>query len=188
MKNKIITIILSSLAFSSINIDNLTAKGQSVDGCYMEDVNGQTIDLSNLCGGGVGTRSGSANIRTNNNNFQIQIKRRQSGIPVVEVTFNGKKSYDMLLDTGASGTVLTIRMAQDLELTPEGYIMVQTPSSNATPFPVTRVDSIKVGNAIQRNVEVAVSPTLPIGLLGQDFFGSYDITIRKDVIEFQRRR
>ena len=185
MKNKIITIAIFSLTLLSINIYDLIAKGQSADGCYMEDVNGQTIDLSSLCGGG---SSGPANIITNKNNFQIRIKRRESGIPVIEVTFNGKKSYDMLLDTGASGTVLTLRMAQDLDLTPEGYVMVQTPSSNATPFPITRVDSIKVGSAIQRNVEVAVSPTLPIGLLGQDFFGSYDITIRKNVIEFQRRR
>ena len=185
MKNKIITIIIFSLSVLSINIYSLMAKGQSADGCYMEDVNGQMIDLSTLCGSG---SSGSAKIRTNPNNFQIRIKRREAGIPVIEVTFNGRKSYDMLLDTGASGTVLTIRMAEDLGLTPKGYVMVQTPSSNATPFPIATVDSIKVGSAIQRNVEVAVSPTLPIGLLGQDFFGSYDITIRKNVIEFQHRR
>ncbi len=184
MKNKIITIILSSLAFLSINTYNLTTKGQSVDGCYMEDVNGQTIDLSNLCGGG---SSGSAKIRTNKNNFQIRIKRRQSGIPVVEVMFNGKKSYDMLLDTGASGTVLTIRMAEDLGLSPEGIVLANTAGGVAA-FGVTTLDSLKIGNAVLRNLEVAVSSDLHIGLLGQDVFGRYDITIRKDVIEFQRRR
>ena len=186
MKNKIITVVVLSLSALNINACALMARGQSPDGCYMEHVNGQMIDLSHLCGGS--GSSNSANIRTNPNNFKIRIKRRESGIPVIEVIFNGRKNYEMLLDTGASGTVLTITMAQDLGLTPEGYVMVQTPSSKAIPFPVTTVDSIKVGSATLRNVQVAVSPTLPIGLLGQDFFSAYDMTIRKSVIEFQRRR
>jgi aspartyl protease family protein len=184
MKTKIIALLILTFSALSISTYNLMAKGQSAEICGMEDINGQRIDLSNLCG----SSSGSPAIRTNPNNFQVSIKRREAGIPVIDVLFNGRKSYEMLLDTGASGTVLTVRMAEDLGLTPEGYVMVQTPSSSATPFTVTTLDSLSVGNAVIRNLEVAVSPTLPIGLLGQDVFSRYDITIRKNIVEFQHRR
>jgi aspartyl protease family protein len=34
---------------------------------------------------------------------------------------------------------------------------------------------------------VAISSSLPLGLLGQNFFGHYDVTIKQDVIEFRLR-
>jgi aspartyl protease family protein len=41
---------------------------------------------------------------------------------------------------------------------------------------------------LKRNITVAVAPpAMPIGLLGQDFYEGYDISIKADVIEFRRR-
>jgi aspartyl protease family protein len=152
----------------------------------MEDINGDSIDLSSLCGGGNSGGSGIGR-STNSSQFQVQIKRRESGIPVIDVTLNGQKTYEMLLDTGASGTVLTPKMAQELNLKPEGVVLGQTASSNAVRFETTMLNSIQVGDNRVNNLKVAVSPNLSIGLLGQDFFGKFDLTIKEKVIEFKRR-
>jgi clan AA aspartic protease (TIGR02281 family) len=153
--------------------------------CYMEDTGGGLIDLSSLCGKGNSIPYSPS--QSNSGSFSVTIKRRHSGIPVVDVLFNRKKTYEMLVDTGASGTVLTVRMAEELGLQPEGYALVQTPSSQAVAMGATTIESIRVGNGEIRNVQVIVSPSLPIGLLGQDFFANYNITIKENRIEFQRR-
>ncbi|MHC5830812.1 MAG: retroviral-like aspartic protease family protein, partial [Nostoc sp.] len=43
--------------------------------------------------------------------FTAPIKRRIGGTPIVEVTFNGQQKFEMIVDTGASGTVITQEMA-----------------------------------------------------------------------------
>jgi len=44
------------------------------------------------------------------------------------------------------------------------------------------INSIQVGGAFVKDVPVAIapSPELEIGLLGHDFFGNYDVTIKRD--------
>jgi aspartyl protease family protein len=191
MKQKIISIILISFSTLSINTYTLSAKGQDSGGCYMEGPNGEVIDLGGLCGGGGGSSprsTGGSNSTGTASNFRVKIKRRVSGIPVVDVMFNNKKSYEMLLDTGASGTAITVRMAEQLDLEPEGMVLVSTPSDNAFPMSITTINSLKVGKGLLRNVKVIVSPSLDIGLLGQDFFRRYDLTIKQNFIEFKARR
>jgi aspartyl protease family protein len=78
-------------------------------------------------------------------------------------------------------------MAEELDLVPQGVVLVQTPNSSAVPFKTTTLNSIKVGGHTLRNIEVAVSPSLPLGLLGQDFFRNFDLTIKEKVIEFKKR-
>ncbi|MEB3211436.1 MAG: hypothetical protein VKL39_08770, partial [Leptolyngbyaceae bacterium] len=39
--------------------------------------------------------------------FRAPIVRRAGGTPVVMVTFNGNQTFEMIVDTGASGTVIT---------------------------------------------------------------------------------
>lgn len=184
---KYLTFLSPFLIFSfSITLYSKPAQSR----CYMEDASGQSIDLSSLCGGGSGgqTNNGNSNFSSGSSRqFKIPIKRRQSGIPVIDVTLNGQKTYEMLLDTGASGTVLTTKMAQELSLKPNSVVLAETPSSSAVPFPTTIIESIRVGKNTLKDIEVIVSPTLSIGLLGQDFFGDFDLTIRENVIEFKRR-
>ncbi|MBW4681169.1 MAG: retroviral-like aspartic protease family protein [Microcoleus vaginatus WJT46-NPBG5] len=115
------------------------------------------------------------------------IKRRAGGTAVIEVTFNGRQTFDMIVDTGASGTVITSKMASVLGVRPEGSMTADTPSAKAVTFPIGRVDSMEVGGAVVNNVPVAIASQLDIGLLGQDFFGGYDVTFREDVVEFHSR-
>lgn len=180
-QKKIVSLIMTTFTAFAINTSVLTAKSQTSGNCFMQGQDGELLNLSNICG------NNNSRVRKNPKNFKVKIKRRLAGVPVIDVIFNQQKTYEMLLDTGASSTVLTVQMAKELGLKREGYTMVQTPSHNAVAFGITTLNSIKVGTAELKKIQVAVSPTLPMGLLGQDFFGQYDITIKQDVIEFQRR-
>jgi aspartyl protease family protein len=46
---------------------------------------------------------------------------------------------------------------------------------------------MEAGGIVAKNVVVGISPSLSLGLLGQDFLGHFDVTIKKNVIEFRAR-
>lgn len=121
--------------------------------------------------------------------FTVPIKRRQGDtIPVVDVTFDGKKKYEMFLDTGASKTLITRQMAYDLKVKPVGMANVKTANGVAGIY-FGFVNSIQLGGNLVKDVLVGIGqPDLDIGLLGHDFYDGYDITIKKDVVEFRRQR
>ena len=142
--------------------------------CYMEDSNGNIVDLGHLCGGG------KASV------FTVPIKRRVSGIPVVEVRFNGNRRFEMLFDTGASGIAITAPMAKSLNVMPEGVVTTSTAGGKVN-VPQARVASVAVGDVQVNNPQVTINQNLDMGLLGQGFFGVYDVTIKEDVIELRSR-
>nr|WP_241994207.1 hypothetical protein [Chroococcidiopsis cubana] len=78
------------LPLAGIALFQTTAIAQEADGCFMLDSAGQTIDLSTVCGL---PKKNSAHA----SEFQAKIKRRESGIPVIDVTFNGQQKFEMLL-------------------------------------------------------------------------------------------
>ncbi len=118
--------------------------------------------------------------------FTAPIKRRIGGTPIVEVTFNGQQQFDMIVDTGASGTVITQEMANTLGIVPVGKAKANTASSRAVEFPVGYVNSMAAGGVTVNRVAVAIAGTeLETGLLGHDFFGNYDVTIKRNVVEFR---
>lgn len=120
--------------------------------------------------------------------FKAPIKRRMRGTPVIDVTFNGTQTFEMVVDTGASGTVITQAMAQRLGIVSDGEVKANTASAKGVKFGAGRLESIAVNGAETRNVPVAIGgPDLEIGLLGQDFFSKYDVSIKQDVIEFHSR-
>lgn len=107
---------------------------------------------------------------------------------MVRVTFNGSQPFDMILDTGASGTLITRRMAAALGVVPVSQAIVDTASEQNVAFPLGYVQSIEVGGATAQNVLVAIAgPELDVGLLGHDFFGNYDLVIKADRVEFRER-
>lgn len=121
-------------------------------------------------------------------NFRTPIVRRAGGTPVIRVTFNGGPSFDMILDTGASGTLITQRMAAALNLRPTGTATANTANARNVTFPTSTIDSIEAGGLVARNVSVAIAgPDLNIGLLGNDFFGNHDVVIRQNEVEFRAR-
>lgn len=119
--------------------------------------------------------------------FQVPIKRRDSGTPVIDVIFNGTQQFEMIVDTGASGTVITQQTAAALGVVPVTTAKANTASAKAVEFPIGYVDSIEVGGAVATHIPVAIapSPALETGLLGHDFFHNYDVTFKRDVIEFR---
>ncbi len=118
--------------------------------------------------------------------FTAPIKRRIGGTPIVEVTFNGQQQFEMIVDTGASGTVITQDMANALGIVTVGKAKANTASSRAVEFPVGYVNSMAVGGVIVNKIPVAIAGAeLETGLLGHDFFGNYDVTIKRNVVEFR---
>lgn len=138
----------------------------------MRSEGGNVIDLSRLC------RAPQP--------LQAPIKRREGGIPVIDVTFNGRQRFEMLVDTGASGTVITPQMARALGVASEGMAAFNT-AGGVVQSPVGRVKSMAAGGVMVENVPVSINEFLPMGLLGQDFFGSYDVIIKQNAIEFRSR-
>lgn len=128
-------------------------------------------------------------IPTSSGVFQAAIKSRHGGTPVVDVTFNGDEQFEMIVDTGASGTVITQQMAAALGVVTVGKARANTASDRNVEFAVGNVRSIEVGGAVVNNIPVAIAPAanLDMGLLGQDFFSNYDVTIKRDVVEFRPR-
>ncbi|MBE9117900.1 retroviral-like aspartic protease family protein [Lusitaniella coriacea LEGE 07157] len=174
MKKTLIQALLLSLGLSLIPS---IARTQSQEGCYMIGADGQRIDLGRICGQPSSGGNSAAQ------NFKIPIKRRESGTPVIDVVFNGKQTFEMLLDTGASHTVITPAMAEALSLQP----VADTASETGVAFPLGLVESMEAGSIAIGDILVAVSPALELGLLGQDFYGSYDVTIREKFVEFRSR-
>ncbi|MBD2345460.1 retropepsin-like aspartic protease family protein [Anabaena subtropica] len=130
----------------------------------------------------------SAALTSEQDVFVAPIKRRIGGTPIVTVTFNGQQQFDMIVDTGASGTVITQQMANALRVVTVGKAKANTASAKAVEFPIGYVDSMAVGGVIVNRVPVAIAGAeLETGLLGHDFFGNYDVTIRRNVVEFRRQ-
>ncbi len=184
--------LLSALIFTTGTFFLVSsAMSQEQPGCFMISENGEVIDLDDVCQGQKANLEGSPNGDQNNQNqdgvYEIPIQRRQSGIPVVEVTFNGEKTFDMLFDTGASGVVISEQMAQELNVEAEGTTIASTASDRAAEFETSRVESIETGGLKLEDVSVAIGNQMDLGLLGQSFFGRFDVTIQEDVIVLRER-
>jgi aspartyl protease family protein len=122
---------------------------------------------------------------------QVPIKRRSSGVPIVDVTFNGRQSFEMLVDSGASFTVITRPMARALGITPAHFVdRVTVSTANGTAqFPIVYLNSIEVGGLSSNRIRVAIAgPDMDMGLLGQDFLQKYDVILRSRQIEFSQRQ
>ena len=152
----------------------------------MQDSSGKLVNLNEsicrLTPGKAAGRDATATAGV----FRVKIIRRDANIPVIEVTFNGKQKFEMMVDSGASGTVITPAMAKALGVVTEGTTRAKTPNGEAT-FPLGRLQSVEAGGLVIKDVVVAISSSLDIGLLGHDFFGDKEMTIKQDVIEFRAK-
>jgi predicted aspartyl protease len=120
--------------------------------------------------------------------FIAKIKRRISRTPVIEVTFNGKHTVEMIVDSGASATVITPAMADKIGVRPSDEVMADTASAKRVKFRTGKVESIEAEGAVVTDVQVAIAAShLDTGLLGQDFLSNYDVWIKGDVVEFHSR-
>jgi predicted aspartyl protease len=172
--------------------------------CFMVTSSGKTISLDKLCGVTLDqtvaqiptkiirskaevTQIQSISKVPNVKLSRIPIKRRIGQTPVIEVSFNNKQKFDMILDTGANSTLITRAMANQLQIKPTGNMEAQVADGSQIKLLTGHVKYMAVGKVVVNNIEVAIAPNAPIGLLGHDFFGNYDIKLLANEVEFQRR-
>jgi len=170
------------------------AKAGAQDSCFMVTPSGRRISLDKLCGNGstkgpktAPTAPGVSQDTTVASVYQAKIKYRLGKTPVIDVTFNGKKSFEMIVDTGADGTLITRDMASALRLPITGVGQFEMADGRTVALPLAKVASMSVNGAEVKNVEVAIADKTDIGLLGHDFFDNYDVKIKQQVVEFYRR-
>jgi aspartyl protease family protein len=148
-------------------------------GCYMVTSSGKTVSLGSLCD--------MTPAPSTPKFFTVPIKRRSGKTPIIDVTFNGSQTMEMVFDTGASGILITEKMAQSLKLQPLGKIKASIADGSIVEFKTSNVLTVSVGGAVLNNAKVAIAPKANIGLLGHDFFEKYDIKILEKQIEFYPR-
>lgn len=117
--------------------------------------------------------------------FRVPIRERVGGIPVIAVTFNGNQTFPILMDTGASITIITPEMARAAGFKREGTEKIRVGDGDIVDMPRGSVPSMSVGEAEFNDFTVLVGPT---PLLGQNFFSEYNVTIAKDFVVFRERR
>ncbi len=169
------------------------AIAQEYPGCFMLDEAGNRKDLTiSVCRlfpeelpEEVSTSTTTAGL------YEIPIVKRTDGaegIPIVEVIFNGDQKYEMLLDTGASKTIITQEMADSLKVVPYGRGTVKVADGREVEVQAGIVGSISAGGLEFKQFTVVIAPPeAEIPLLGQDFFGSYDMTVKEKLVELRVR-
>jgi predicted aspartyl protease len=121
----------------------------------------------------------SASKLSTKSGIAIPVSIRGSKV-IVSVTFNDSVAANLLLDTGASRTLISTRTARALRLHPTGsgtgygiggYVTVST----------ARVDSIKIGEVETRNALVMIHDFSPDpsyeGLLGFDVLSQFHMSL-----------
>lgn len=186
---KLFIVALWTIIFNSLALE---AKAQDASTCFMLDSNGNSMNLGNLCQNKNKPRSNPVGTLIppkpkTPGIYSIPIKRKRSGIPVIDVTFNGKYTFEMMLDTGASSIVITPQMAKKLRVNHHETIRVSTPSDNNVKLSSGYVYTVQVAGLKQKNARVITAPKMDMGLLGQSFFSQYDLTIKNNVVEFRER-
>jgi predicted aspartyl protease len=180
-------IICALVCWTGVTSIASVTQAQEVDGCFFLDDRGKPVNISNLCPVSKREKSSLQQKILEEGVFSVPIKRRINGTPVIDVVFNNSYEFEMLLDTGATITAITSEMAETLDIQPEGYILINTASANTVPMAKGRINTLEAGGAINKNIVVTIAPSLDLGLLGQDFYGHYDISIKKNVVEFRSR-
>jgi predicted aspartyl protease len=151
--------------------------------CYMLTTDGRQLNLGTLCGEVQPAMVRAVPKSIGPKIYRIKIKKRLAATPVIDVAFNGKL-FEMILDTGASSTLITQSMATALRIQPTGYREVIVADGSTLKFPITIVKAVNAGGVVARNLEVTIADKADVGLLGQDFFANYDVKIKRNVIEF----
>jgi predicted aspartyl protease len=112
----------------------------------------------------------------------IRVRRNQVFVTAV---LNDKKSANLLLDTGATITMLSPEMAEKVGIAPELDAEKWTVSllgDKQVEMPFVKLPEIRVGDATVKNLSVGVFTVDPDrpginGILGEDFLSHYVVSI-----------
>ncbi len=110
----------------------------------------------------------------------VPFTRRGNRI-LVEGIVNGRSTIKFILDTGADLTIIPRSLVQQSGISVDSSTTVPVTGIGGTVFrPLVKIDSLKVGEAEVRNLDVIVSEDASLsgqGLLGGDFLGQFLVGI-----------
>jgi clan AA aspartic protease (TIGR02281 family) len=112
----------------------------------------------------------------------------ERGLMLAPVSVNGTYGARILVDTGASMTVLGTSVLKELGIAVPASarrLSFRIADGRVVQRPVVRLASLRVGDMTVEDIDVAVAEWSPpgVGLLGQDFLGHFRVTL-----EPERRR
>jgi len=103
---------------------------------------------------------------------------------LVEAILGSSLKSRLIVDTGATFTVIPMAAAKQLSLDLDNAAVIPLRSVSGTFLaPLTKVKSMRVGDATVRDVEVVVYDIAPeggVGLLGMSFLGDFQVTINAE--------
>lgn len=120
---------------------------------------------------------------------------KNGAIVVVDATLNGKTSAKLIVDTGATFTMISTAMAKELGINLDG-------SRRTAPFhtangliqaPLADLESVAVGGMEIKNLTAAIHDALPnttvAGLLGLNFLSNFrmDIDTQKGLLHLEKK-
>jgi clan AA aspartic protease (TIGR02281 family) len=117
---------------------------------------------------------------------------KPGGTVVIDAMLNRHVTVPMLLDTGADFTVLTKQVARDLRLSSLDHLPTREfkTAGGSVKFPIATLQSLRVGTAEARDVEVAIDIDghMPMGLLGMTFLRHFKVTVdhQRGQVTFER--
>ncbi len=110
---------------------------------------------------------------------------RRGNLIIVEGAVNGAP-VSFILDTGADISIVPQSFAARLGVDPKSGIFITMSGIGGTvEVPLVETDSVAVGEAEVRNLEVTVNetPLADTGLLGADFLSDYKVNIKYETNE-----
>jgi clan AA aspartic protease (TIGR02281 family) len=122
--------------------------------------------------------------------------QRAGNLLVVQAQLNGSRETRLILDTGASHTILSFAVARDLGIYSDqrGTSVTLKTAGGQVQADVVRVNSIRLGDAEVRNSQAAIYdvPDVPAGvdgLLGLTFLHQFAVTldVAKGRLHLRRR-
>lgn len=120
---------------------------------------------------------------------------KNGAIVIVDATLNGKASAKLIVDTGASYTMISSAKAKELGIDLDGNrrtIPFHT-ANGIIQAPLADLESITVGGMEVKNLTAAIHDALPntrvTGLLGLDFLSHFrmDIDTQKGMLHLEKK-
>ncbi len=131
-------------------------------------------------------RSQQATASARKSGSSVPIKSFDRHLPVVEVLMDGIATFDIVIDRNASHSIITQKMAQQLNLELVSYRYIYLADGTPMELPLARLRSVAIGGTVITDVYVAVASNQETPLLGKDCFGGYSIRISGNEITFSR--
>lgn len=120
---------------------------------------------------------------------------KSGNVVIVPVTLNNRQTVNLVVDTGASFTLISQSLARDLDidLSRNRKTMPFHTANGVVDAPLTTLDSIAVGGMEIKNLTAAVHDATPdihaAGLLGLNFLSNFrmDIDTQKGMLHLEKK-